>query len=810
MLMSPVEAFATPRAQWDALDMEISDELEDGPAQRRRKADDDDDADGFINDNPDYVRKMLEKKVQAYASHIKEMKARMEKWQAHKNVYVEHIKKLELRLKEQADAFAKAEVEWEQEALALSRAGAGHRTTTFTIHEASGRQGQQELERQKAKEAVRQMLRGAADVNADDDGDDDLSNIRALTWLQRAWGLFRRLVPLTRDIKQIEARYGPSVAAYFVFCRWIILNYMVVSIPALYFLVRHILELSMTDYAAWGATTGFVPKFLLFPSYTSDEAFAYSLFLSVTSALFLLVSTRKWLREDRHFKLVRAADVGKQAKFGKILLNAWDFDATSAEDASDLRKGIWESFHVALYDDIKQEQIRNRTKRERYKLYGRRAVALLVYIIVQVVSWGLIGLLTVEASSFALIIKAQVPALQPYAASIVPLGVSIINGALPTIIGLLTDFERWDDNGFRIKAMVTRLFLAQILNILLQLWSYAMLLDPYLYTTSEKGLSWLPYPYEIRANVMQKFKPDTYACRAEQVASGLVVLVLTNFVTPKVTLLTMAGVFGLVDGAKKLRAQRRQAAFTPADRRSEFLLAPKMVALMYSCTLYTFAIPLCPSSGISTVLLLVLGFKFDKQYLLAFQKKPATPWSAKNAGAFFIKLYWCTIAIYVGGMYWFLTNATLPKACAKQVADTPLICTAYDAASQTCTLNTTNPMSHFFSANATGECSSYPSCICSNACGPFTNVTSGYTPILEFFNSIDTISSFVALATSSVTLVWCLVGLLAMQVLLQINSVEATQLVGLVKDQEAKGQISALVKKLAIQDKKLKLQKLQN
>ncbi|OQS05164.1 tryptophanyl-tRNA synthetase, partial [Thraustotheca clavata] len=787
--------FASPRTEWQAIDEELSKAFDIDPSApinkpNKHNHDEDDTVDGFVNDNPDYVKKMLEKKLELYASHIKEMKSRMEKWQEHKKAYVERIKLLEDRIREQTDDFLKAQEEWEQEALTLSKQSRPNRVN-LNVNDGN----RQELERQKAKEAMRQMLHGATEFN-NDDLDDDLSNFHELTIRLRLAAIFKRLIPLSRDIKQIEARFGKSVATYFVFYRWVILNYMILSIPSLYMLVLHIFELSDNNYSSWTQFTDFVPSFLLFPSYTANEAVHYSAFIVITSGLLLLVSTEKWLKEDRVAKLVHATDAGKQYTFSKLVLNAWDFEVRSREDALDLQKSIGESICIALYDDIKKENIRNRTKRERYKLYARRTLSSITYLIVQSVSWTIIGLLTIEASSFAQVIKDNVPALQTYAPSVVPLGVNVINGALPPIINLLTNFEKWDDNGFSIKAMVTRLFLAQILNTLLQLWAYAMLLDPFLYVESEKPVSWLPNPYIIRSNVMQKFKPDLYTCRAEQVASRMFLLVLTNFLTPKVSLLAMNTVFKLLQLLKKFRAKRKHLEFTATDLRTEFLIAPKMVGLMCSCTLYAFAIPLCPIAPIVTVFLLITSFKFEKHYLFIFQKKPAIPWSAKDAGAFFIKFYWCTIAVYFGGVYWFLSDQTLPKICAMQVRDIPFLCSSYDTATQTCQLNTTHSMSYFFIENFASECSSYPKCICSKACGPFVNTTSGSTPLIQALLAIDGVSTILNLATSAVLLIWIIVLLLFMQIMFASNTVGAANLISILKDQEAKSQIAALIKKI--------------
>eukprot|EP00644_Phytophthora_capsici_P011868 jgi/Phyca11/72776/gw1.12.677.1 len=77
--------------------------------------------------------------------------------------------------------------------------------------------------------------------------------------------------------------------------------------------------------------------------------------------------------------------------------------------------------------------------------------------------------------------------LLPYC-FIVPAVVTVINAILPKLISLLTAIEKWDDVGFAIKAMVTRLYLAKILNVLIQLFSFALLLDPLLLTSTQNIL----------------------------------------------------------------------------------------------------------------------------------------------------------------------------------------------------------------------------------------------------------------------------------------------------------------------------------
>lgn len=174
-------------------------------------------------------------------------------------------------------------------------------------------------------------------------------------------------------------------------------------------------------------------------------------------------------------------------------------------------------------------------RKERYRLYVRRIVAFLIYLVIQASSWYLIILLTTQSSQIQEQIATNAAFLAPYVSTLVPAVVTIINSILPTIISLLTKLEKWDDVGFSIKAMVTRLYLAKMLNVLIQLFSYALLLNPYLLTSVQKIARLVTIDgSKVRKNVMLKFKPETYECRAEQVASGLLTLVITDFTISKV------------------------------------------------------------------------------------------------------------------------------------------------------------------------------------------------------------------------------------------------------------------------------------
>lgn len=412
----------------------------------------------------------------------------------------------------------------------------------------------------------------------------------------------------------------------------------------------------------------------------------------------------------------------------------------------------------------------------------------MLYLVIQASCWYVIVRLTTESSQIQATIAATAAVLAPYASSLVPAVVTLINALLPPVIALLTRLERWDDAGFAIKAMVTRLYVAKVLNVVIQLFSYALLLDPYLLTSSAERIAHTSLAFDgsrVRRNVMLAFKSDEYACRAEQVASGLLALVVTDFTLGKVAgvaapvvrlaVAMAARVWQQVQRTRRSRATAARGVVVPLQEgegssspigssatggtteatpltvmplarppahaaKSEFLVPQKMVALLYSCTIALLAVPLAPTTALLALGLHVINFKFDKLYLMVsvssclwlethvaclrrcagasslssirsllltralichlnrpqhFQRKPTSPWSAKDAGHFFIKFYVCTTLVSVAWTHHVLQSQRLPKQCALQdalLSDDDALCepATFDATSETCTLRSTH------------------------------------------------------------------------------------------------------------------------
>jgi hypothetical protein len=137
-----------------------------------------------------------------------------------------------------------------------------------------------DVDMQKQRELRLQMLRGAADVQ-DQLLDDDVGTVTSTlgrgvsSW--RFWKtLLRRVVgssiyPFARDVRQIEARFGYSVASYFRFFRWIILSFAAISLPSVVLLVLHILQLVDTVREDHSMRNSFMDTLTIFLS-TCDRA----------------------------------------------------------------------------------------------------------------------------------------------------------------------------------------------------------------------------------------------------------------------------------------------------------------------------------------------------------------------------------------------------------------------------------------------------------------------------------------------------------------------------------------------------------
>lgn len=162
----------------------------------------------------------------------------------------ERIVELQRELQESHTERAAAQEDWEEEKAALLRFRGAGGLSGMKLHPAGGARMNQlkERDQQMQNELRMQLLKGAAEVQELLDAGIDTSGLSTtsggrfrVTLKKFRLFLRRKLYPFATDVRQIEARFGYSVASYFRFFRWIIMSFIAISIPSLVFLVLHIL-----------------------------------------------------------------------------------------------------------------------------------------------------------------------------------------------------------------------------------------------------------------------------------------------------------------------------------------------------------------------------------------------------------------------------------------------------------------------------------------------------------------------------------------------------------------------------------------
>jgi len=280
----------------------------------------------------------------------------------------------------------------------------------------------------------------------------------------------------------------------------------------------------------------------------------------------------------------------------------------------------------------------------------------LIYIALLVSGWTSIIYLTAKSEELGVQLREMADGNESillFSDSVVPGFVTIINSALPIIIEKIVNFEKWDTEKMNIKQLLGRMYLAKILNVVIQAISYSLLADPFLFTTN----SVVPFVnleyYNIRKNVQVSFKPDVYVCRIDQVGAGLVQLLAVDFVVSKIIMLIMPQI-------NMLKARLTKKDF----KKDEFLVPKKMVNILYSQGLTFAALPYSPLFTVMTLVFHFIMFKFEKAMLFKYGTKPKKEFSTKDAGNFFIKFYLITImAIALTSCYFFLSKTSFAKSC---------------------------------------------------------------------------------------------------------------------------------------------------
>jgi hypothetical protein len=342
--------------------------------------------------------------------------------------------------------------------------------------------------------------------------------------------------------------------------------------------------------------------------------------------------------------------------------------------------------------------------------------------------------------------------------------------------------------------------MAKTFNVLIQLFSYASLLNPYFFSQDELFFG-LAQTY-IRENTEKAFDIGTFQCRADQTGTQIFGLVVTEFV--------MGKLLGIgVPLAMYLVSKMRQKAW----KKSEFDVALKMIGLLYFQQLALMAPVFLPVGGIIALLFFYINFKFDIFVLAKTQAKPKKPWSAKDAGKFFLKFYIFSIGISLAANHVILEMQTQPKLCEKQITDIPLdqvtkLPKIYEPTTACAAWASQNPSG---AVTINGESvvlsEAFPVhwCACARPCGPYINGTSMYEPVVELLGKYEATATILNVITKNVIVIWALVVAITVNYFFLNNSYTVTREAHADRAAEWQGASQTLQRRIKKLEKKVAL-----
>lgn len=644
--------------------------------------------------------------------------------------------------------------------------GSQEQTNLYTVR-TNNRQPHMDEEVNKRTEQMRKAL-------LSDDNDEGVAALSLNDFMAsknyykslKAWLL--QSLPFKRDIRTVQARFGTSVASYFVFKRLVFLQISAIAAVMLVFAVYH---LSTHFYNPSGTLSGYIqgegylPKFMIFSSFNTKEKFAYSAVVVLTMVFMTIVLCNDIVSEHKNAITLAAMEAENSAPYSKEVLCAWDFALHTKVDIEDLQGKHEHTFLQLIEDSHESGQKKDRTNMEAFIVYSRRTLGMTLYIGVVSGSFAAIIFLTIYGARVAEYVK-DIPGVNNISTLISPLALQFINAVVPMLLQAITELEQWDSAQTELRFLLFRVYLSNTLNTLILTLSYIILTDPFLLAN---------YPSLRRSLQLQE--NTVFTCRVDQAADGLFTLVGTTWAIMLVS-------FYATPVSMQLLSYLRGVPFV----KSEFNIADQMVKMLSFLGLVFVAFPFAPLSMIFVPLYLFISFKFEKYIIKRYYAKPRRPFRGQQAALLYAVFYLITyvlVGISVSG--YFITTKTMPKECGIQ-DDYVGLCTdeVGDAGVNLCTPDVSNQFYAFW-----GKSNDYPRKICEISCGPFVKERSALSGFKDSITGTGTLSEMWAAIFEFPYVPWFLVICLAMSVAVRVNSFEVSKFASYNKERAMESQLQA-------------------
>lgn len=530
----------------------------------------------------------------------------------------------------------------------------------------------------------------------------------------KTWWL--RNKPLQADIRRISSRFGAGTTSYFIFYRFVYLQFSLMAIVSLAFSILHISYMVSSGYGykEMIVSAGYLPFFMLYSSYVIEEGFYYSLMI-VCCILVLIASILEHLvGEDKNMKEVDALEVGNENPYAKEVLCAWDFSVISQQEADDQYSALANKLSAALEETRTKGLKAARTNADLAFLYSRRFVGLLLYLAIQAAAFTAIIFLTINGEAVATSL-AGTP-FSAFSSSITPIALFVINTSIPPIMKFITKLEKWDTGMMYTSLLLGRQYLFNILNTLIVAFSYLLLADPLLFAATPS----------IRNSLIAP-DPGTFQCLIDAAANGLFALLLTAFASKEIITNTITP-YATVILAHLRKKPITKDPYDVVDSAIDLLGFLSNVVVMF---------PFAPLAMIFVPPLVLIRIKRETHVLMAYRAKPEKPWKAHYSGVIFTAVYLFTLFItgLPAGVY-FLTTKTFAKNCNIMDDYVSLCASSVNPATQTCVKSANSDYYSLF------QNVDYPAFLCKRACGAFIDQRANLAPFKQAVTNITVLGGF--------------------------------------------------------------------
>jgi hypothetical protein len=255
-----------------------------------------------------------------------------------------------------------------------------------------------------------------------------------------------------------------------------------------------------------------LPGFMTYSSFETGESLTYTFNVILGVSILLFFCSHKTIMEDRQMKRLDVIEQQNDFTFSKDILCRWDNSQVSETEVQHSHGLIGLSFKEKLAESLKAGLIVSRTRAEVLILYSKRFLVFVLYCCIQVASYATIIWLTIKSESVQKF-ATGIPVLRNLTDFIVPGAVTTINAMTPAMYKYLTKFEEWDSGQFSLNVLIMRMYLSNMMNLLILALSYGLLADPFLLADETNS--------QRRSQLENLFDDSVYSCRLNAAAEGL-------------------------------------------------------------------------------------------------------------------------------------------------------------------------------------------------------------------------------------------------------------------------------------------------